>query len=85
MTPQCDYFVKTLFVGQSHVAFSIPDAQTCITLVWIQKDGEENSTWNKLSTSVRCTTILLSVSVGFFAVPPRGKSSSIDAMCDHSH
>lgn len=36
------------------------------------------STWNKLSTSVRCATILLSV--GFVTVPPRGKSSSTDAM-----
>ncbi len=43
-------------------------------------DTEWDFTWNKLSTSVLCATILLSVD--FFAVPPRGKSSSKDAMFD---
>lgn len=37
-------------------------------------------TWNRLSTGVRCTFILLSEL--FFTDPPLGKSSSIDAMFD---
>lgn len=47
---------------------------------WQSRFWGDISTWNKLSTSVRCTTILLSAC--FFAVPPRGKSSSTDAMFD---
>lgn len=37
-------------------------------------------TWNRLSTSSRCTTILLST--GCFKMPPRGKFSSVVAMFD---
>lgn len=69
---------KTKYFPNTHV--NCPDSGKSFHSGMVRDRQEWKSTWNKLSTSVRCTTILLSV--GFFVFPPRGKSSSTDAMFD---